>query len=192
MGREFKEFLIDVLRPPALTIGFVIKGLYRLLIGWWYEPRVRTLQQNHLLQEVQEQFGFLFTTHTARIVSNDDIGQLAALDCPVVTVSAEGLLLRFIEHRGTRRVHVASERLPTEWHDLSSVLNAIEPDKVRRHSIVFFQDAARLLGGDWDLVRAAFSPERYPELREQLEHAYGREMAVTLEVQDEINRKLYN
>ncbi len=192
MGREFNKFLIDVLKPPALVIGFVVKGFYRLLIGWWYDKRVRVRQQNQLLQEVQEQFHFLFATHDAEIVANSDIGHLAALDCPIVTVSVEGLFVRFIEHRGTRQVHVASERLPKELQELSSVLNAMEPDKVRRHSVIFFQDAARLLERDWNLVKRAFSPDRYTELREQLEHAYGHEMAVTREVQDEINRKLYS
>ncbi len=35
------------------------------------------------------------------------------------TLRVAGLLFRFVHWRDNRQVHVASERLPDEWHELS-------------------------------------------------------------------------
>ena len=66
-------------------------------------------------------------------------------------------------------MHVASERLPDEWHELSAILDVMEPDKVRRHSVIFFQDAIALLRDHMDRIKEAFSPDRYPQVKQQLE-----------------------
>jgi hypothetical protein len=108
-----------------------------------------------------------------------------------VTVAAEGLLFRFVHWRDNRQLHVASERLPREWQELSKVLNVMESDNFSRYSAVSFEDSAHLLEHHLDLVMKAFSPDRYSDLKDQLEHAYRYDMAATRQLQNEINRKLY-
>jgi len=147
-------------------------------------------EQSKLTQEVQERFWFLFGERGGQIVANKDTGQLSKLKSTVVTVAVDGLLFRFVHWRDNRQVHVASERLPDEWHELSAILDVMEPDKVRRHSVIFFQDAIALLRDHMDRIKEAFSPDRYPQVKQQLEHAYRYEMAVTRQVQNEINRGL--
>lgn len=66
----------------------------------------------------------------------------------------------------------------------------MEPDKVRRHSVIFFQDATRLRRDDMDRIKEAFSPDRYPQVKQQLENAYRYEMAVTRQVQNEIKPRI--
>jgi hypothetical protein len=144
------------------------------------------------VKEVEDQFWFLFAERHARLVPNGEIGHLALLDCPIVTVAAGNVLLRFIRWRDNSQVHVAPARLPGEWHELASILNAIEPDKVRRHSIVFFQDAARLLKEHLDLLEQGLSEDRYPRLKEQLAEAHKYDQAVTRQMENEINRALYS
>jgi hypothetical protein len=191
MSRQVRRFIFEVvIKPPLTVIGSVVISLYWVLYGWWGERRFTAKEQGKLVQEIQEQFWFLFGERNGQIVANKDTGHLSKLKSPIVTVAVDGLLFRFIHWRDDRQVHVASERLPSEWHELSAVLNVMEPDKVLRHSVVFFQDAARLLRDHFDLVKGAFSPDRYSQLKEQLEHAYRYEMGVTRQVQDEINRGL--
>src|SRR5262249_46560375 len=119
------------------------------------------------------------------------VGHLADLDCPIVTVAVEGLLLRFVHWRDNRQVHVASAAMPSEWHELSAFINSMEPDSVARHSIVFFQDAEQLLRSHLDLLKKGFSQDRYQGIKQQLEDQRGREMATTRQMQDRINSKLY-
>ncbi len=80
-------------------------------------------EQSKLTQEVQERFWFLFGERGGQIVANKDTGQLSKLKSTVVTVAVDGLLFRFVHWRDNRQVHVASERLPDEWHELSAPNN---------------------------------------------------------------------
>lgn len=51
--------------------------------------------------------------------------------------------------------------------------------------------AARLLSTNFALIKSAFSPDRYPEIKKQLEQEHRYAMAVTRLVQNDINRHLY-
>ena len=70
------------------------------------------------------------------------------------------------------------------------MLNAIDPNNITRHSILFFEDAARLLRGHLGSVRTLFGTDRYPETVRQLEEKHRDEMTATRQFQDEINRQL--
>jgi hypothetical protein len=180
--------------PPVRAVGFIVRILEWSLIGWWYEKRVRVRIQAELLKEVGEQFWFLFSERNARIVPNANLGHLESLvssGWPVVTLATDEFLLRSFRWLDNYRVHVAPARLPSEWHELSAVLNAMEPDKVGRHSIVFLLDAARLLRQYLDVLEQAFSEQRYPKLKEQLEEFDRYDRVVTKQVETEINRSLY-
>jgi hypothetical protein len=192
VDQKTKRFIFNyIVRPPLLLVGSVVRPLYWLLYGWWGEKRFVAKQQERLTREVRSQFSFLFSNHNAKTIPNGDIGHLALLQCPVVTLAAEGLLFRFIHWRDERQLHIASERLPHEWQELSKVLNVMEPDKFSRYPAASFEDSAHLLEQHLDLVTKAFSSDRYTDVKDQLEHAYRHDMAATRQLQTEINRRLY-
>jgi hypothetical protein len=178
-------------RPPLLIIGGIVRSLYWLLYGWWGEKRYLAKAQKKLTEQIEREFSFLFDEHKAKIIPNERTGDRMLAGWSVVTLSVEGLLLRFVPWRDTRQVHIASEHLPIEWQDLSAILNAIDPDNSHNHSIIVFQDAARILRKDWNLIKEAFSPERYPSIKEQLRQEHRVAMGITRMVQNEVNRKLY-
>jgi hypothetical protein len=191
--RGFRNFVIEsVIRPPVLLVGFVIGKLYWLLIGWWYEKRVARSQERALLDSVMDKMRFLFSGHGARVVANGDVGALAKLGAAIVTVSAEGLRFRFIEHRGDRQVHVTSDNQPYKWYELSSVLNAIDPKRYQRHSVTFFEDAARVLQERLDTLKEALSSDRRDSIERATAEAHRDEMLSTLEIQQQINLRLRN
>jgi hypothetical protein len=190
MRRETKQFIGNyVVAPPLRVIGFVVKTLYWVLGGWWFDKRFNAAQQKRLVQEVEKDFWILFAQHNGRIVANEHTEHLG--NWPIVTVAAEGLLFRFIRARDEQGVYVASEGAPSEWHDLGYVLSAVEPDTVARHSIVYFSDATKLLSSHWDSLKNGFSQERYPGIKRQLEEERRRGMAVSRQFMDELNRRLY-
>jgi hypothetical protein len=190
VSKGSKSFLIEVVvRPVVIVIGFVVTGLYGILVGWWYGKFVRFRKREELGREIQNQMWFVFEERNGRVVENGDIGHLAALDCAIVTVAAEGLLLRFVQWRDNSQVHVSSERCGG-WHELAAVLNVMLPGEVARHSIVSFNHAGRLLRDHWNLLKKAFSEECYSDLTQQLEQEHGYEMVATRQLQNEINRRI--
>jgi hypothetical protein len=157
----------------------------------WGEKRFMAKEQARLVQEIHNKFWFLFAQFGAEIIPNTDMGHLALLQCPIVTVAADGLLFRFVHWRDSRQVHIASERLPNEWQELSAVLNVVEPDEIRRHSILSFDDAAGLLRGHLDQLKEIFLPERYPEVKLHLDAANNYDRVISKQAETEINRRLY-
>jgi acyl carrier protein phosphodiesterase len=191
MGRGLNAFVIDILRPPALAIGFVIRKTYWLFYGWWGEPRFEAKERERLAKEIQDKFGFLFEQFDAQIVPNTDIGHFAALHCPIVTVSCSDLLFRFIRWHDNHQVHVAAERVPIEWQELSELVSAIEPSEPRRGSILSFDDAAHVLKDHFNRIKEAFTQEHYPGVKQQIAQTHDYERAVAEQWEKEINRRIY-
>jgi hypothetical protein len=192
VDRGVRAFIFNyVVRPPLLIIGSLVRVMYWSLYGWWGEKRYLAKAQKKLTEQIVAEFSFLFEEHNAKLIPNEAAGNRMLAGWSFVTLSVEGLLLRFIPWRDTRQVHIASEHHPRDWQDLSELLNVIDPNNSHNHSIVVFQDAARILKKDWNLVKEAFSPERYPAIKNQLEQEHRFAMAATRLVQNEINRRLY-
>lgn len=141
MDRQTRAFAHNYLvRPPILVIGSFVRAVYWLLYGWWGEKLYLAKAQKSLTQEITSEFSFLFEAHKAKVIPNDGLETRMLAGWPFITISVEGLLLRFVPWRDTRQVHIASERLPREWQDLSRVLNIMDPENSNSHLIVTFQD----------------------------------------------------
>jgi hypothetical protein len=191
MSREFRKWLIAVSTPPVRAIGFVVGGAFSLLYGPFYRRHVAD-RQEQLEDEVKYQLVSLFRGHNARIIQNTEARNLHGLGASLVTVAVDGLLLRFIRWREVFQVHVASERLPNDWYELSEVLSVIDPiETIRPGAIGDFTDFTRSLGPNMVRLKEAFSPEQYPRLEKQMSEvrAFGR--VVTRQWETEINRRLY-
>ena len=191
MSREFRKWLIAFLAPPARAIGFVVGGVFSLLYRPFYRRHVAD-RQEQLEDEVKYQLASLFRGHNARIIPNTEAQNLHGLDASFVTVAVDGLLLRFIRWRDVFQVHVASERLPNDWHELSEVLSVIDPAEIiRPGAIRDFTDFSRSLRPNLVRLIEAFSPERYPQLEKQLSEVRAFGHVVTRQWETEINRRLY-
>ena len=179
MSREFRKWLIAVSTPPARAIGFVVGGVFSLLYGPFYRRHVAE-RQEQLEDEVKYQLASLFRGHNARIPKNTEARNLCGLDASLVTVAVDELLLRFIRWREVFQVHVTSERLPNDWHELSEVLSVIDPaETVRPGAIRDFTDFSRSLRPNMARLKEAFSPERYPQLEKQLSEVRAFARVVT-------------
>jgi hypothetical protein len=191
MSREFNRWLIAVLTPPFRALGFVVSNVYSLLFGW-YDKRLARAAQGELEQEVRERLSFLLSEHNAQIAPDKKIRRLADIDWPIVTATADGLMLRFRRWRGELQVAVASALAPNDWHELSLVLSLIDPtEKIQRGAIRDFTDVSRLLRPNMDRLKEAFSPERYAQLEKQLSEVRAFDRVVTRQWETEINRRLY-
>jgi hypothetical protein len=191
MGRELNKTVLAIVTPVFRAIGFVVGNVCSLIYEPFYRRRIAE-KQKQLEHEVQEQLSFLFAEHRASTTSNTVAGNLVGLHPSLVTISIDGLLLRFIRWREEFQVHVASERAPNDWHELSLVLSIIDPiENSQRGAIRDLSDVSRLLRPNLGRLKDAYSQERYAQLEEQLSGVHAFDRVVTRQLETEINRRLY-
>jgi len=191
-GYRKRFFFEVVIRPLVGALGLVVTTTYGVLFGWWYGRLVRSRERDALLQDVKEELWFLFIERNAQVVTNGDVTHLSALDCAMVTVSAEELLFRFIRWHGEFQTHVSSKSASrADWHELASILDGVLPERITRRSVASLRDAAELIEEHWSLLKDALSPQNYPRLKEKLNREHDGEMRVARQFQNEINRRLY-
>jgi hypothetical protein len=191
MRRTLNRWVVAILTPPFRAVGLVVTSLYSLLFGW-YDKRLARMEQRRLEEEVREQLSFLFSTRNAHLLPSREIDRLANIDWPTVTISVDGLLLRFRRWRGELQAYVATEREPNDWEELSLVLSLIEtPENVERKPVYWLSDVARWLKLNLDHMKNAFSEDHYSTLKKRLAEASKYDRVVARQWENEINRRLY-
>ncbi len=190
MSNEIYRRIVYELMRPIVLIGSVLSKVDSFLFGR-YHIRASRRSERRFADEIQLNLSFLFTEYNGKIVLDRTIKYPRPFDYASVIVATDGLCWRFFRGRGELRVWVAPETAPNDWEELSSVLDAIEPDTAQCHSIMFLKDAARLLRSHMDLLKKALSPNRYPELKERLAEMHKYERGVARQWETEINRRLY-
>jgi hypothetical protein len=184
--RARRFFINNVVRPPVVVIGFLVKGLYWLIVGWWFEPRYDKRQREKLEKSVRNEFSFLFVKHQARILSTTELH-----GWPVVTVFSEGLLIQFLRWRDECHVRITPEKNPASWIQLLTLLNLIEPETNFPPDLVSFAEASKLLHDRWKLIRSASVPDFSPELKLEIENSGEQNRFRTRQQAIEINQELY-
>lgn len=191
MGREFNRLVVAILKPPLRVLGFVVSSAYSALFGW-YDKRLAKREQELLEREVQDQLSFLLVERNARILAAKKVKHLSDIDWPIATVVVEGLLVQFRRWRGELQVHVAPERMPNDWQELSLVLSVIDvPGGFDLRSVYWMSDVALWLRVHLDRILAAFSEERYLETKQRLDDVHARDGIAIKQWETEVNRRLY-
>ena len=60
MRKHTRQLLFEVMRPPVLLVGFVIKTIYRTMFGWWLDPWLQRKATQSLIEDVRANPPFLF------------------------------------------------------------------------------------------------------------------------------------
>jgi hypothetical protein len=190
MGQAFNSWIVGIVRPPLIVLRFIFSSIHSLLFAWWLDARLVKRSNERFAKEITENLQFLFTYYNARIIPNDREPP-PSFDFAMVTIATSDLLFRFLRGRGDLGVHVAPQRAPNDWHELSLVLSVIDVrEGFERRSVYWLSDVARWLTLYIDRIEKAFSESRYPETKQRLDDVYRYDRAVTRRWETEINRKL--
>lgn len=190
-GFKYKAIgvLIFLLRPPFLLIGAIIKGIYFLFFGWWLDPKVHRQNHSALVRDVCTYLEFVFTDYGAKFRPN--LREPPRLfDFAQVTLSVGDLVFQIFRGRGEVNLTVASSRNPTEFHEFSTVLSAMDVG-VKRQGFGHLLDIEKVLKPHMQDLATAFSAEHYPKIRSGLADTYARDRIITKQWETEINRRLY-
>jgi hypothetical protein len=192
MANQSNRWIVSLLRPPLIVLGFIAKAVYSLFFGR-ADKRLAQKNQEVLAANVKAELPFLFNEYDGVIIPNEGVRFPPGFDYAVVTVEVGELLFRFIRGRGDLDVRVAAKSDATDWHDVTLVISAIEdPEDMKRKSFLYLSDFAPLLRGNMSRLIEAFSNAQYAETRRHLAKFDTYERVVTKQTQTEINRRLYS
>ena len=122
--------------------------------------------EDRLARDVQLALRFLFTDHGARIVPNYGVRFPPGFDYAFVTVALDDVYIRFCRGRGELGISVASRFAPSEWRDLTSVVNPLplmnEPVHIREGDFHDLWQVSRILRPEIQ------SPEQFRQLKQRL------------------------
>ena len=60
MQKRNRQLLVELIRPPILLAGFVVKTIYRTIFGWWLDPWLQRKATESLLEDVRATLPFCF------------------------------------------------------------------------------------------------------------------------------------
>ena len=152
----------------------VVVGVYRVFFGWWLGGIQERSVQRRLKSRVRREFGFLFKNEVAQFVQNDAPypgGQ-------VVTLAADGMLLRIAHHHGEDLVDIAPQHAAREWEPISFALMALDATQTTEDipvyiSFLSLSELAPLLNSRFEELKKAYAPSEYANTKRMLERISG-------------------
>ena len=166
MRKHNRQLLDELIRPPFLLVGFIVKAIYRVMFGWWLDPWLQGKANQSLVEDVRGKLPFLFPNGT--VVEHPQI-RVLPFDYASVEVSWENLLFSFTRGREESNVLVAPRHAPNMSYELGAAIAALED---RRNSDCYaindLHDAASLLQPHLQALNAAFSEHDFPTIKQKL------------------------
>lgn len=165
MQRATKLRLLDFVAPVFLGIGFIVKMVYNLAFAWWLDPLLRRKANRSLLDETTANLYFLVSQPHA------DVRSISARQSawPTVKISWENLLFTVVRWCRDTNISVAPRHAPRESYELGPVVAALECRHFSERDVVNdLSDAANLLRPRLQALNAAFSEQKFPQIKERL------------------------
>lgn len=158
--------LNELIRPPVLLVGFVVKTIYRATFGWWLDPWLQRKANQSLIDDVRANLPFLFPN--GGVVEHPQV-RVLPFDYASVEVSWENLLFSFTRGREETNVVVAPRHAPNMSYELGPVIAALEDGRYSdRHAINDLRNAADLLQPHLQALNRAFSERDFPAIKQKL------------------------
>src|SRR5215469_6469891 len=166
MRKHNRRLLVELIRPPVLLLGFVVKTIYGALFGWWLDPWLGRKANQSLLEDVRAKLPFLFPNGS--VVEHPKI-RVLPFDYASVEISWENLLFSFTRGREETSVVVAPRHAPNMSYELGPVIATLENRRYSdRHAIHDLHDAANLLQPRLQALNAAFSERDFLIIKQKL------------------------
>jgi hypothetical protein len=162
-------FLVDVLKPLFLVVGFVFRAVYRVFFAWWLNPMLKRAEEQSFAEDIKRAAPFLFDQYRGRIVP-----------CPrpdahdprsnYICIATRNLVFEFCRWHGEiQNIRVSPLFSPNDSFDLLDTLLAADPG-AQSVRVVSWHQFTRLLEPRIDLLEAALNRENFEATRNKLLH----------------------
>lgn len=121
MKRKILSIVFPIILGPLWLLGTVAKFLYPFTFGL-LDDGVRSDNDNALARDVGVALAFLFDEHKAEVVHNESTESRPGFDYAEVVIRFDHCRLRISRCRGDLEVVVAPDFEPSQWQDLSAVI----------------------------------------------------------------------
>ena len=166
MRKHNKQLLVELMRPPVLLVGFVVKTVYRIMFRWWLDPWLQRKANRSLVEDVRANLPFLFPKGS--VVAPSRI-RVLPFDYASVEIGWENLLFSFTRGREETNAVVAPAHAPNMSYELGPVIAALEDKRYSdRYAIKDLRNAADLLQPHLQALNAAFSERDFPTIKQKL------------------------
>jgi len=153
----------DVLLPLFLGPYYVLKGIYWILFGWWLDPWWQRRANHALMDDVQANLYFLYSRGQP---IEEKRPRSLPFDYASVRIAFENIYFTFTRGRGELNVTLAPRHAPTDGHELTLVVAALDSSDLR--PVGDFPGIAAVLRPRLRALNEAFSESRYPEFEKKL------------------------
>ena len=163
MDRRAQRWIVmNIVRPPVLMLGFVMKP-FGLLFGLLDRP-IASRHEKQLRLDIAEAMPFLFSEYGGHIVPNEGVPFPPSFDYAFVTVAVDNLLIRFCRGRGELDLRVGSKTRSRVLHELGLVLGLLDKQgDHKRRGIINLRHAAQILKQHTDLLKRALGGDSVDE-----------------------------
>jgi hypothetical protein len=190
VNRTVSRIITAIVKPIASMVGLIAGPAHKILFSK-SDQRLAIKHQNELAEDIRKALPFLFSDLSGRIEPNTVNTDPPPFDHAIVTVHARDFHLRFTRGRGALTIQVAPFDFPNSWHELSTILTALDIGEVRRGCISDFAKAGELLNIHNREISVALTGDQFARTREKLQQIYARDRLVAKQLETEVNRRLY-
>lgn len=170
MSARILLFLIEVLRPILLLIGFVLRLSYQVFFSWWLNPVFDHWIRSDFAKEIRQAIPSLFDLHGGRVVP-DPKPSTNDRNMSYLCVASTYLVFKLCRWHGENyAVQVAPRFSPTDFYDLLNALRFTDPTANTNAPLlnVSWRGWGELLEPRFLLLERAFSAEEFPDTKARL------------------------
>jgi len=158
--------VMELAWPLFAVIGFILKVAYKILLGWWLDPRLQRKANRALLDDIEANLYTLVSEGEITVPSETAV---LPFDYASISIIYKNISFCFTRGRGDITVSVSPRHVPAESHDLASVVAGIDRRNLSERDFVHdLAGAARLLRPRLEALNDAFSEGKYPAFRKTL------------------------
>lgn len=190
VNRKVGRIITAILRPAVTLIGIVAAPVYDRLFAK-SDQTLAIRHENELIQDIRNKMPYLLHDLQGCILPSVDGHNPAPFDYAIVNVQTRDFRLRFTRGRQTLTVQAAPHHAPSNWHELSTILAALELQDVQRGSISDLAKANEVLRNHFADITHALGTTEFAHTLEKLNQIYVRDRVVAKQLETEINRRLY-
>jgi hypothetical protein len=187
MKNSTRNFIIAVVRPLNVVVGFLFRLVTAVLFGW-LAILLQRRADSSLLYEVRTELYFLFP---AGSVVKERWYRVLPFDYASVGINYHNVCFWITRGRGELNVSIAIRDVPRPTYEIGLVVAALDSTvATEQKPIRYLLQVADLLRPRIEAINDAFSESKYPEFKEKLSDQNKALRVLTKQVQWELDSRL--
>jgi len=185
-SNSIMKAVLSLIWPLFVLPYFLVKYLYKGLLGWWLDPWLLEKDQKQLLRDVLDCMPFLASNGIA--VKGKPFPR--RFDYSSVLLDLENIRVRVARGRGELAVSLSPQSSLLDWYDLGIVLEALGSGLYEHEIPLDMREFDKALEINWKTIQTEFSESRYSEFKDVLSQIRRDQQRATREAEWQLAKHL--